>query len=556
MFYNNRNTNINAMVLLLSATHNLKLVNNIHQAYENVNLKDILDVEIKSLVECVKILSNDIFQKEIRTPKQAKMYFELASIPEDIKLLVNESLTSLSDKVLDEYTVYFANIANHTELASKVEKINEAWDKLAKSGLSKITKNTEEFIEIANDYGKVINKFTRDTTDYNDFVINMVNREASFGYDRIESDLNKYEANRLKTGTFIDHLTGGGFRPEGLYIVASISGGFKSGFLQNIAEEISCHMEVDDFIVPDGMTPALLYVNLEMSNAQLLARKIDFYDADYEYITKGNGEGNTLEDRMYEVLKANNASIPVIYLSEDSTSRKYTTHKLKTAIQRYEQAGFKIVGLITDYLDKFKFNSDEAPSERERDEPLTLKAYEHKDIAKEFKIPVITGAQLNREGEKVLKDKLHKAGYEDIVKGCNPSVIGKAHSLTNVPDQIYFAYRFSVGDDENANDYFSIVVDKDRDGEARYVPRIDKGEKERKSIAKKKRGDSRVHYCVKIPKVFNTMKNKNVSSFRIGNDYGSTIKDFEDNSDVYEIFNVDNNPDDIILEDDNPPKEE
>lgn len=550
MFYNSRHININAMVLLLSATYNVKLVGNIHDAYSHINLNNIADVEIRNLVEVVKIFSDDIFKKEIRTPKQAQAYFEIANLPEDIKIQVQEGATKFSDKVLDEYNAYFASVHHHDPISGMMENLNKKWDKLSSSGLSKIKKNTEDFIETVHKLTHEIKTLTKDTMDYNDFVINVHDTDGSapsFGLDKVEENVVKSVHNRLRTGTWIDNVTGGGFRSESLYVVCSISGGFKSGFLQNVAEEISCNMKVEDFMVPEGMMPALLYVNLEMSDYQLARRKINFYNGDVDYVLHGVGapEGTNFESRLRDLITEKGSNVPVIYLSEDSTSRKYTINKLKSAVERYEQSGYKIIGIITDYLDKFKFNVEDSPSERERDEPITLKAYEHKDLAKELKIPVITGAQMNKAGEDALKGKLHRAGYEDIVKGCNPTMIGKAHSLTNVPEQIYFCYKYPVG----SNWYFSLVVDKDRDNMAKYVNPdnvlLDKDEKKKKKPSKKKmRGDSRVHYTVKMDTFIND-KGEVDSAFRIGNNYASSIRDFEDGSDAYDVFDIDNDIDDI-----------
>lgn len=549
MFYDNRNTNLIAMSLLLSATYNLKLMNNIYEAYSTIDTEKIMDVECRELATCAKNFSSDVFKNELRTPKQAQMYFETAGLPEDLKTLINESVTTLSDNALADYVAYFANIANHETLKRKMEELNKRWDKLEKSGLSKINKDTASFIESAHSIEKAITKFDRDSTTYNDFTVDVHDTDGTttFGLDKIAEDITKMNNNRLFTGTFMDHITKG-FKAESLYITCSISGGFKSGFLQNMAEEISCNMKREDFIVPEGKCPAILYCNLEMSGYQLLRRKIAFYEGDENYIINGNGEGDTLQDRLRELVKSKGSDIPVIYLTEDSTTRTYSINNLKTAIQRYEQSGFKIVGVFTDYLDKFSFDVANAPSERERDEPIVLKAYEHKDLAKEFKVPVITGAQLNTEGEKVLKDKLNRAGYEDIVKGANASVIGKARALTNVPEQIYFCYRYSVGD----NRYFAIVVDKDRDHEAAYVENPDpilfdpNKEKVKVKNKRKNRGDSRVYYIVKLDTTVaddGSIEGK----FRIGNNYRSTIKDFEGDMSEYEILNIDNELDDLEL---------
>ena len=543
MFFNNKAINMTAMSLLLTTTENLKLCSNIHDAYKDINTEEIHDVEIRKLVEAVKTFSSDIFSREIRTSQGALNYFALCSIPDDVKELILEKNTFVSEKIQNDYVSYFANLANHGEINRFIDYMNTKWDKLSKSSLSKIQTDTSSFIDAIENLTKATRKFTNDTADFHDFVVNIndVGGTTTYGLDKVQEEIVKTGKNKLRTNTWMDHITGGGFEPQLLYMVGSISGGGKSLWLQNIAEEISMAMKPEDFNFPVGTTPALLYVNLEMSKKQLLQRKISFYDEDYEYIINGNGSGNRLEDRLVDMLRKHGSEIPVIYLTEDSTKRKFTIHQLKTAIQRYEKQGFKIVGVFTDYLDKFAFNASDAPSERERDEPITLKAYDHKDLAKEFRVPVITGFQLNKLGEDALKGRLHKAKYEDIVKGVTPICIGKAHSLTNVPDHIYFCYKFGVDDPEvegKKNYYFSLVVDKDRDNVAKYKANP-KNRAQRKKLSKRgKGGDSRVYYCVKIETIWSDETQQWVHSSRLGNNYASSIKEWEASSDAYNVMDM------------------
>ena len=60
------------------------------------------------------------------------------------------------------------------------------------------------FIESAHSIEKAITKFDRDSTVYNDFTINIHDKEdaTSFGLDKIAEDITKMNNNRLFTGTF------------------------------------------------------------------------------------------------------------------------------------------------------------------------------------------------------------------------------------------------------------------------------------------------------------------------------------------------------------------
>ena len=172
------------------------------------------------------------------------------------------------------------------------------------------------------------------------------------------------------------------------------------------------------------------------------------------------------------------------------------------------------------------FRSKWEPSltdEAERNEPIVIKTEQQREVAKEFKIPVITAAQMNREASK-LKEQLPKAFKEDIVKSVNSGMLAKGFSITNVAEQIYCVYKFNIGDDS----YFSLVVDKDRDGQAKYVDPITHKTKEAKPKSKRGQFDGRVHYVSKL------------DGFRITNNYSDTIKNFiSSDADTVSVISVD-----------------
>lgn len=543
LFYNNNNINKIAINILLNNTENTKLVNTIYDSYYDVDTKSINDFSTKNMVENIKLFSNNIIEKGFRTSKDAKDYFEISNLDEDTKEEIRECFSKLPEKAIDEYLHYFGRAKSQIKLRRTLDGLMERFEDYTTSSFSDIKKTESQFFSSSEELFKNIKKLREDTMgDRKDFVIDVDNPENSFGITSLEETIQKEDRNKLYAGTWFDNISKG-LKAEQLYLVCGISGGGKSLFLQNLAEEISVNMERSDFEVPERMIPALLFINLEISPRQLIERKIAFYGEDPEYIINGDGSdddkdlknGIGMQKRLTAMLKKHNSTIPVIYHTEDSTSRKFTVGQVKEVINRYEQEGFKIVGLFTDYLDKFKFDELNAPSERERDEPIVLKAYDHKDLAKEYKIPVITGAQLNTEAEKVIKDNLKRVDREDILKRVNSSQIGKARALTNVPDQIYFVYKFPVGTmDYNRQHFFGLVVDKDRDGCAEYLTSRTDMEFLKNNPARKSNSDSRVYYITKMPNKGKTGK----SEFRIGNDYAHTIEAFIKPDIADQIFDV------------------
>lgn len=552
MFYNNKAINLAALNLLLAHTDEHILINAIYNAYADIVLtKDLLmelDDDVLALIKTVKMISNDIYEKGIKTPKEAQRYFSMANMDSELKEYVTNSIEVLSDKMLEEYTNFFGLNSNIITMSQSFKKLVNMWDDFSTASLSDIGKLKSEFLSASDVFYKNVTKFREETVKSKDFAIDPMDDKMSFGVEQLEEDVVKADKNTLYTGTWFDNITGG-LKAESLYIVCAISGGGKSLFMQNMAEEISCHMKRDDLSIPSGTVPAILYVNLEISSRQLIERSIAFHKGDRDYIFYGDKRTapTTIEEReedrggmrrrLTEMYKDSGVEIPIIYHTENSTQRKYSIADLKNTILRYQQKGFTIVGVFTDYLDKFKWNQNEAPNERERDEPITLKAYEHKDLASDFKIPVITAAQINRAGESAIKDELCRAQYKDIVKKFNSSFIGKAQTITNVPEQLYFVHKYSVSHVECDNNYFALVVDKDRDHNAKML------DKNGNPIVKKKvnkNEDNRPYYVVKIPTTEDTQ------DFRIGNDFSYTISEFE--SDYYEELSEDNLSDPLEIE--------
>ena len=523
MWYTNKNILTTAMSLMINSTQHLQLMANIKKAFDSVDLKTIDDVDIRRLAGACKTFSEDIFNKAIKIPTQARMYFDESSLDKDIKAIIKDNDTVLSDIMVDEFSVYFAKVRLQPDLNKVLEYANSKFELFSKSGISDVTTNTHDFISSINSLTDITKDLTKDVLIRQAFVVNPDSESNvdSFGMEHVEQNILEANNGKLSTSTFMDNITGGGFNTQSLYIVSSIAGGFKSGFLQNMAEAISKSMRAEDFILPTGSVPAILYVNLEMSEIQMLRRKIDYYGESPDGVIYGDDEytEHTLQERVRHMLNKHNSNIPVLY---QRATAGYSVNTLKSDIQQYERDGYKIICIITDYMDLFKYEPG-LYDIQERIEPIVSKAKQQRDLAIEFKVPVLTGAQLNREGE-TLKDGLDRAATEDLIKRVNSGMLAKGHQITTIPEQIYCVYKFNIGDDS----YFSLVVDKDRDNSARYIdPNNGKDKTPTKPKSTRARKDGRITYVAKM------------DGFKISNNYSNTIKHFTgDMEDPVSILSV------------------
>ena len=292
MFCNNKAINLAALNVLLAHTDEHNLVNAVYNAYVDINLnkkeyEDTLDQEVLEIVKTVKTISNDIYEKGIKTPTEAQRYFSMSNIDPELKEYVTNSIEHLSDKMIEEYTNYFGLSANIVAMEDSYNKLAKMWDTFSDSSLSEIGKRKSDFLSSADVFYKNITKFREETVKTKDFVIDPMDDKMSFGIEQLEEDVVKSDKNTLFTGTWFDNITGG-LKAESLYIISAISGGGKSLFMQNMAEEISCHMKREDMTIPTGTVPVLLYVNLEISTRQLIERSIAFHKGDRDYIFYGD----------------------------------------------------------------------------------------------------------------------------------------------------------------------------------------------------------------------------------------------------------------------------
>lgn len=179
----------------------------------------------------------------------------------------------------------------------------------------------------------------------------------------------------------------------------------------------------------------------------------------------------------------------------------------------------KCIAVVFDYSDLLKYTMEKT-DELERISPLVRKNEGLRDIAQKLNIPVLTGIQLNRSSSET-KKMLDQSDRIDILKNMASDSIAKSFDVINVPEQLYFCMKFPAG--ESGDEFFSIVVDKDRDNNARYI-------KDGKSLPLLY---NRVHYVAKM------------NGMRISNVYHDSISAFNVNLDDSVVTSLGFSPEDM-----------
>lgn len=502
MFYKSKATLTTALTLMINHTDKYQLLSNIQEAFQTVNPKNIEDADVRNLFEVCKSIADALIDKGIRTPDQAKIYFENSKLDEDIKSLVIDG-NRFTKEVIDEYIQYFARMKHVNDFSKAFNKLEETWYEYQSVGVSDIKGSTNNLLDSMDNIKKISDELYKDTTSRTAFTFSPNNEAPSFGIRELEEDIAGTETSRMKTGMWMDHVTGGGFRGKSLYIIASISGGFKTGFMMNMAEYMSIANDPKQFKLPTGYYPAILHINLELYSTQILEKRMNWYDIDSNLAFSDN---LTIEKTMIEGLRSFGSKINVIYQKEKQ--REYSAQRLKADIKKYEKDGFIIVALCVDYSDLIRYVPNDT-DELEGIRPLVRKNEELRSIADEYNIPVITGIQLNRASSE-LKKRQQRAHKEDLLKYISSENIAKAFDVLNVPEQMYFSYKVETSKGDH---YFSLVVEKDRDNQARF---IDKDGKHRPPML------GRIHYTARM---------EGLTNFRIGNDYEDSITKYDTGDD-------------------------
>lgn len=514
MFYDNKNALYTTYKLLINATDKLDLVNNIKEAFDNINSKEILDKDTRDLVESIKTFSSNIYNKNIRDPKIARMYFNECNIDDNIKSIINDEF-NLSDSLIHSYTNYYAKFTHSLSLISISETVMKNITDFELSGIDDVEENAKKMLENVSHLKEIADKVESSISKKDSFSFSVNDDFKSMNIDSLEDELYAIDKNKVFTGIFVDNMTQG-FVGGNLYIGAAASGRGKTMFLHNVVERIATHMKPDDFQVPSGMTPCILYINLEMTKQQIIRRRAAFFDEDPDEVVFGKGEGDNskLEERVVKMLKKNNSNIEIVFLQGQRS--EYGTANLRADITRLEAMGRKVIFIALDYLNLTKYEPY-AEDIKENDQTLTIKARRFKAFAEEYNLPVVSLAQLNGPGTTKVSEGLLRASYDDFVKKLEPgNDLAKARSLIDEVDMLWFMSQFSVPNEPF--DFFSITVFKDRDNVARYVDRDGKVTRNKRNS---KQDNGNVLYCARKEGA-----NMEDGGYRISNEYSDSIKGF------------------------------
>ena len=262
-------------------------------------------------------------------------------------------------------------------------------------------------------------------------------QDFSFSGDNME-DLMKVivqKAHRptavLQTGIrFLNAALSPGFSSGRLYTFLGLTGGFKSGTLLNIADQIR---NFNPQVVPveDGRRKTLLFITMENSVEETIGRLFDMYSDVSDDLSTSTPESviKTLKEKGgYQFTDHSGIDIDFAYRANLSI----TTADLYNMVQTLEDNGKDVICLILDYIKRIDSPKESRGDERVR---LAYVAQELKSLALFFEIPVITAQQVNREGNSIV-DAAMRENKEDVLRFVGSGNIGSCWAIAEESDWI------------------------------------------------------------------------------------------------------------------------
>lgn len=227
----------------------------------------------------------------------------------------------------------------------------------------------------------------------------------------------------------LNTIMAGGFQSGRLYLFLGNTGGFKSGTLLNMADQIRRFN--NQLVDQSQKRRAVLYVNLENSIEETMERLYDMWSPMWSPSFAQQTSAGIMKILHDEgnFPWADEPGIDIVFRYAQDLS--IGTDDLYRYMQEYEDQGIEVICVIIDYIKRI--NSPKPwKDERER---LSNVSKELKSFAEFFQIPVITAQQTNREGNSII-DAAIQEDKSDIARFIGASQIGSCWPIMEDSDWV------------------------------------------------------------------------------------------------------------------------
>lgn len=302
------------------------------------------------------------------------------------------------------------------------DKIFETVEKLDRGDYDTLEEINEELVgickQVVSNHRKLklledTDSFSLDQDTFEDTVCKIIKRITEDKYI-------------LRTGIqYQNEILGGGYHGGRLYTYMALPANFKSGILLKAARDIKKYNA--GIKVKSGKQPTILMITCENDIDETLERLFLMTSSNSELSNYSAAEAIKLLREVGEmtITDENNINIVIRYFNNFAIS----TGDIITMIDDLADEGKEVIALIVDYLKRIR------PEDWSNEEITQLKnvTNELKNIAHNYKIPVITAMQLNREAAKAI-DQAALSGKTDLIRQAGRSNVGSSWTIVENSD--------------------------------------------------------------------------------------------------------------------------
>jgi len=325
------------------------------------------------------------------------------------------------------------NIENRINNYLKYKLVYEDTDPLKDLLSDFSTENYSDFDEIITKISSLVGRLNRNFSKVNSTLKDSMNDFDSNGATFFESLKRQYNkitnpSTYIKSSVkMMNEMLNGGFESERLYVFAGIPGGWKSGQLLNIAMDAKHYNKIE--AKDPTKEPAVLYITQENSINETIERIWSYYFSENDSM-----KNYTYEEVQKKIIeKGFNQGTRIFF--KYRTSKSISASDIESYIDNYASEGYEICLVIHDYTKRLRPNGVVSKAGENENMFAELGAItdELNAISKDYHIPVVSAAQLNRSAYDMLSN-MNK--NPDKLKYMNNSVIGESTRLVENVDYL------------------------------------------------------------------------------------------------------------------------
>jgi len=454
--------NTSILVQILAATPHFRyesdVITNIKEMMQNIkdDTVDALDQEYISVI----LSMVDNINRGIDVDNEGLI--RLSTVDEKMAVDITVRTSRMNDESLEYIRKLVDSFVMRIPALRASERLSDAIEAIQKSPNNKLINSFDNLYNVVNTSITEIED-KKSSINTSTLVFGRRGKNGIRGMNNVITKLRHEDTFKLSSGIpAIDDLTGL-YKPQKLYWVTALSGGFKSGFLENCTLGMS--RSNPNLPKVEGKENAILHVTFENDTLQVYKRMIDYHQT-VQWFSNKNLNKMSDEDiiSMAEDILVPKNDTDLSIIIKHVARRTMDVQGLRNTIKALNRDGYNICALLVDYCElmknppvsKFEETNDATPV-------LVRKAESLKLLAQDFGIPVISAGQFNRPGEDIVKSGIATRMASPLYSALSAAHLAGGFGIKYHVESSIFLYRGMY----DGVDLLHMKVDKSRDGLAK-----------------------------------------------------------------------------------------